>query len=155
MAVFIPQYGSVWVLANSTTIADISNGTSRRFVGISNTIIKATDVALFLRLTLATNPNSGGSIELWMPSSIDGFAFTDNYPASYTNGAIVAQPANSKLIASIPAFSTLVTWQGSLLDYIPSLPPMCNFIITNKTGALVTTHVDNALTARSIGYEYA
>jgi hypothetical protein len=155
MAVFIPQYGNVLVFANQAQITTINNTANRRFGGVWNASVKATDLAMFLRLSLAGNPNSGGAIELWMVSSVDGLAWTDNYPASFTEGASVAQPANSRMIVSIPAFSTAVTWQGALLDYIPSLPPYFGFIISNKTGVTVSSHADNALTGRLIGYEYA
>lgn len=155
MAIFIPQYSSVFVFLNNSQLGSIADSTAKKMANISNLAVQATDLRVFFRLALGATPNAGGAVELWLASSVDGAVYTDGYAVSHTIENTVSLPLYSKHVVSISALSTTVTWEGSLLDYIPSLPPYFGLVVVNRTGVVAASDSSNTLHGRYIGFEYA
>jgi len=155
MAIFIPQYSSVYSCLHNTTLAGLADNSSKKCVPYSNISLKATDVRLFLEARLASNPVSGGTLEIWMTSSVDGFEYTDGYVYNALPSTNISNPRYSRHLVSIPAIDSIVTWEGAVLDYIPSIPAHFAFVLWNRTGAALHASIASRLNAVMVGFEYA
>ena len=102
----------------------------------------------------------GGTIDLWLATSIDGSLYTDNFPSTNFTGTSTGSspaPRNSWQIASIPVsvISTVYTFEDDLLNLSSSLPKYFGLIVQNNTGGALDANYTCLIQGCSISLEYA
>lgn len=157
MATYVPVYSDVFSLLSAGVLQSLANDRTKKAVSIDNQITRATDMRMFLKVALASSPLAGGSIDLFMTSGVDTFNYTDGYAHGSLPTENFSNPIDSTPIVSIPCLAgrTTYTWEGSLLDYVPSLPRAFAILLWNRSGVAFHASSQSFLTGAYVNYEYA
>lgn len=142
-----------------STLANLPIGATRRGLVVDSTVMSFLDARVFLRSRVAGTPVGGASVDLWLATSVDGVNYTDGYSGSALETTELGTPAYSSPLVSIPVPSSsnvIFSWEGSILDYINSMPKYWAIVINNRTGvALHSSSAEHILKMSGVHFSYA
>lgn len=161
MSFLLPSYSSALDLTNGNRA--VFRGLSNNYSYLANLVdvgtLRVPNFRIYLKFMTGTTVRVGGSLDIWVATSLDGSNFTDGFSAANFVGTVISavQPKNSWLVGSIPvsAVSTSYYFEDDLLNLTASLPKYMGIICYNQTGGALNSTDLPLLQGCSITHEYA
>lgn len=157
---FFPAYSPVFDIFPSASLNGLSTGSFYQSTTFDNVTIRAADVRMRMDIRLNGSTVPGGKLDLYLATGhlLGTNTLSDRLTTTTAAGTTVYNIAYSTLIKTldIPASSNpYVSWEGSLLDLVGSMPPVWCLVLANLSGAPTTASGGNLFTGMFVNYGYA